>query len=134
MIFGFVFIAFNDRIELQLAIFIPVTVLFVYGLLLSGVLSGCINYSYVEHRIDSIYSLGFIYTLISLLVLLFKLKKIAGILPEQMVLIITLTYLAIAISTSIGGIIIRSLVMGNYLKKTLIVDGNMSRFNKASGY
>ena len=134
MLFGFVFIALNDRIELQLAIFIPVTVLFVYGLLLSGVLSGCINYPYVERRIDSIYSLGFIYTLISLLVLLFKLKKIAGILPEQMVVVLTLSYLAISISTSIGGIIIRSLVMGNYLKKTLVVSGNISRFERASGY
>jgi len=113
---GFAAIFFNDSINHELAIFIPTGLTVLYGLIMGKVLSTSYDTGKVDHHIDTIYFMGFLYTLMSLVTLFYKLNRVIGFEGDQAVISIIFTYLAISITTSIAGVIFRSLVRGHYLK------------------
>ena len=113
---GFASIFLNDQINHELAMFIPTGLTVLYGMIIGGAVSNSFDYALVEHQIDTIYFMGFLYTLMSLVTLFYKLNGVLSVELDQMAISIVFTYLAISITTSIAGVIFRSLVKGSYLK------------------
>ena len=70
----------------------------------------------VKRRIDTINIMGFLYSLISLGTLVYKLKVFGGMVPDSFALSITLSYLAISITTSLAGLILHGLFQGIFIK------------------
>lgn len=117
---GFITIFFNDRMEHHLVLLIPAILIVIYGLLvgLSLVHNQCKNLE--KRRIDTINTMGFLYSLMSLGIMLFKLKNIGGMVPDSLALAIALSYLAICITTSLAGLLFHGLIRGIF-KKSLPV-------------
>lgn len=65
-----------------------------------------------EHHIDSIYFMGFLFTLFSLITLFYRMNNGEADQVSQV-----LTYVGISVSTSITGVLFRSIVRGSYLTR-----------------
>jgi len=113
---GFFIIFFNDTIEHALALFIPAAMVLLYLFLVGTALNNCNDYQHAEHQIDRGYSLGFLYTLISIVAFFYRVKDFAGLMPDQLVLAIAFIYLTISITSSIAGIVFGNIVLKNYKK------------------
>ncbi|MBN2657357.1 MAG: hypothetical protein EH225_05300 [Calditrichaeota bacterium] len=124
---GFAVIFFNERIEYQLAPLLPTFFIIFYGLIVSGAIKECNDFSLAEHLTDTIYYGGFLFTLMSLVALFFKLKDIPEMAEGHILITMTLSHLAIAITTSMAGMLIRSLVRGRWLKLHPEEEGDLEK-------
>jgi len=121
---GFAVVFYNGRLPEDYAFLAPMVLVAVYGLVVSAALRGCHDASFAEHHTDSIYFLGFLYTLVSLVVLFYELR--AGVSagaasPEappagELIISDALYYIGISVSTSLAGVLFRNMARGSYLK------------------
>jgi hypothetical protein len=113
---GFTSIFFNNQMEHHLAFFIPAILIVFYGMIVGFSQTNCQNEVLVKKRVDTISFMGFLYTLMSLGILFYKLKVLGGAVPDSLALVIALTYLAIAITTSMAGLIFRGFIWSVFKK------------------
>lgn len=92
----------------------PVMIITAYSLLLMRSLEDCWEMSQALKRINSVYHMGFLFTGLSLLSMMFKLKAAAGHVPENRAAALALSFLFIAVTTGFASIILRFLVLKLY--------------------
>ncbi|MFO8064294.1 MAG: hypothetical protein R6V29_06620 [Spirochaetia bacterium] len=130
---GFSVVFYHDHITSGYAFFLPIAFVAAYGVVVSSALRNCYDRSFADHHIDSIYFLGFLYTLISLVTLFYRLQtelggieQAAGAAAEgdaaglaiagSAAMSKALYYVGISVSTSLAGVLFRNMVRGTYLK------------------
>lgn len=119
---GFGLIFYDIALPNEVVFFLPVGLVAAYGLLITLLLRNSNDYTLAEHYLDSIYFLGFLYTLISLAALFFRLQGMqfsgeaadAGLSGEM--LSQAFYFVGISVSTSLAGILFRNIGKGSYLK------------------
>lgn len=116
---GFAVVFYNDRLPEDYAFLAPMVLVAVYGLVVSRSLRDCYDASLADHHTDSIYFLGFLYTLVSLVVLFYELR--GGVTADapaagELILSEALYYIGISVSTSLAGVLFRNMARGAYLK------------------
>lgn len=116
---GFAVVFYNDRLPEEYAFLAPMVLVAVYGLVVSRALRDCHDQSLADHHTDSIYFLGFLYTLVSLVVMFYELQdgvsagaSVAG----ERIVSDALYYVGISVSTSLAGVLLRNIARGAYLK------------------
>ena len=115
---GFLTIFYGEEMESSLAYFAPPVIVLVYALVVGALTKSCRDQALAEHHIDSIYFLGFLVTLFSLVTLFYRLQN-GAVQTETdgtVQLARTLTYIGISVSTSLAGVFFRSFFRGNYLR------------------
>jgi hypothetical protein len=112
---GFVVIFFSEAASGEFVYLAPTAIVLVYALITGGSLRECEDRTLAEHHIDSIYFLGFLFTLFSLVTLFFRLHN--GSLSGAELLSRVVVYVGISVSTSIAGILFRSIARGAYLSR-----------------
>lgn len=117
---GAVFIYFNHEIDPNYGMYLPTLVVIGYSGAVSHVLKQIKDREQAEHQIDSVYFLGFLFTLVSLLFFFSGFSKISGTSgipdlngPAESIF----RYLGISVSTSIAGVLFRSILRGSYLAR-----------------
>ncbi len=69
---GFLVIFNQDKFEAMASFLLPTGLVFIYGLIVKSSSSGFDNFDLAEHHTESIYFLGFLFTLISMAVLFYR--------------------------------------------------------------
>lgn len=113
---GFAAIFFCEDIDYDFAFLIPTGLTALYGIVIGSVVSKAYDYDLAEHLIDSIYFMGFLYTLMSLVTLFYKLNGAAGVELGETAVSSAFYYVGISVTTSITGVLFRSMSRGKYLK------------------
>jgi ABC-type multidrug transport system fused ATPase/permease subunit len=113
---GFVVIFFSGKWENEYTIIIPILLVSLYGLISGKALRDCYENDTADHYLDSIYLLGFMYTLIALVSLFLRLYKGMNDGGEGEILQSSIFYLGISVTTSVAGVFFRNVVRGAYLK------------------
>lgn len=93
---------------------VPTLTVLVYALLVRHLTASCEDRPYAEHAIDLIYYLGFLFTLFALVILFSSLGAAAA---GADLLSTALTYIGISVTTSLAGVLGRSMVRGSYLRR-----------------
>ena len=114
-ILGLGAVYYADEIAHPLSFLIPTALVCLYALLVAASVDRCRDASFAEHQIDSIYFLGFLYTLISLAVLFYEFNS-AG-LNDDTALLSSVYYVGISVTTSVGGVLFRNMSRGRYLRR-----------------
>ena len=109
---GIATIFFNDRIEYPLLLLIPAILIVLYGVMVGLSLIDVYDENKVKKRSETISYMGLFYTLLSLTTMLYKLKVLGGSVPMRFALLIAFTYLIIAITSSMAGLIFHGLIRG----------------------
>lgn len=113
---GFIFIFYGERFVPAAALLLPAGLVLVYALFVSLMLQGCGDRSFADHQVDSIYFLGFLYTLLSLITLFYRLYDGGSVSIEDEFARKTFLYAGISVTTSLAGVLFRNMARGNYLK------------------
>lgn len=111
---GFAIIFFETALAARQELVLLVALVGAYALLVTRLLRGCVDRGLAEHHLDSIYFLGFLLTLVSLLTLFVQVQEISVSTPAA--LSEALHYVGISVTTSLAGILGRNIGKGNYLK------------------
>lgn len=112
---GFIAIFFSEAATGNFVYLLPTLIILVYALAVGATLVHCEDRTLAEHHIDTIYFLGFLFTLFSLVTLFFRLHN--GTVTGAELLSRVVVYVGISVSTSIAGILFRSIVRGTYLRR-----------------
>lgn len=112
---GLVIFSENRFIPLA-ALLLPAGLVVVYAVLSGLLLRGCDDRSYAEHQIDSIYFLGFLYTLLSLVTLFYCLYTGGAPAAEEDYIEKTFLFTGISVATSLTGVLFRNIIRSSYLK------------------
>ena len=113
---GFAAIFYCEDIEYEFAFLIPTGLTMLYGLIIGGAVSRTYDYNLAEHQIDSIYFMGFLYTLMSLATLFYKLNGAIAVEFGEAAINSALYYVGISVTTSVAGVLFRNMARGRYLK------------------
>ncbi len=113
---GFGAIAASSEMAFDYAFFVPTGLVVLYAFLVGRLLDGCNEPNVADHHIDSIYFLGFLFTLVSLIVLFYELQGTVRRIDGPQHVEHAFFYLGIAVSTSIAGVLFRNITRGAYLK------------------
>jgi len=113
---GFIVIALTANFPGHLMNLLPAAIVLIYALYIRSEIMSCPDRSLAEHHADSIYFLGFLFTLASLITLFMQMAR-PGATDSDTVVRSVLVYIGISISTSIAGVLFRSIVRGHYLLK-----------------
>ena len=126
---GFIVVFANDALPEGYAFLTPLALVAVYGLIVSRALRDCHDASFADHQLDSIYFLGFLYTLVSLVALFYQLHSSVAategattspaVAAPASALIVSqaLYYVGISVSTSLAGVLFRNMARGVYLRR-----------------
>lgn len=101
-----------DLISGERTMFIPLALVAAYGLLVTALTAGVRREEPAEHYIDSIYFLGFLFTLFSLGALFYRLSHEELLLTGDAVFMTVLYYVGVSVTTSIAGVLFRTIVRG----------------------
>ncbi|WP_319414776.1 hypothetical protein [Marispirochaeta aestuarii] len=104
-----------EHLDEGYALFLPAILVGCYGIIISFSLSGTEDRDYAEHQIDTVYFLGFLYTLVSLTVFFYRFNP--ALLQDNWLIAQALYYIGISVTTSIAGVLFRSIARSGYLKK-----------------
>ncbi|MFP4384069.1 MAG: hypothetical protein ACLFSE_08465 [Spirochaetia bacterium] len=124
---GFMVIFFADRLDTEIGIVIPVLLVFVYSMAAGGLIRGCSDHDTADHYLDSIYLLGFMFTLIALVAFFFRVYQDITAEEELSVLQSALYYIGISVTTTIAGVFFRNIMRGSYLKNHPLPQDNMEK-------
>lgn len=92
----------------------PVFVILVHGFFVGILTRKMEDEDFAGHHLDSVYFLGFLFTLVSLAVMFARFQKTGF--EDQAVFTGALFYIGISVTTSIGGVLLRNILRGYYLK------------------
>ncbi len=116
---GGLLIHYHGKIDFAYALYLPTGVVVLYSLMIILFLKRTSLREQAEHRIDSIYFLGFLFTLISLVSLfsLFSRELLGDDADLSRLAMMIFPYLGISVSTSIAGVLFRNILRGWYLSR-----------------
>lgn len=113
---GFFVIAMTAYFPGRFVYILPALIVLTYALYIRAEILRCPDRALAEHHADSIYFLGFLFTLASLITLFMQMAR-PEVIDSDTVVGYVLIYIGISISTSIAGVLFRSIVRGHYLLK-----------------
>ena len=113
---GFAIIAFVDPAGVAVVFFIPTGVVALYAMIVAGMLKSCDESALGEHYLDSVYFLGFLFTLISLAVMFARLQSGLARLTEGEQIMLVFHFVGVSVTTSIAGVLFRNMARGGYLR------------------
>ncbi|MBB6481840.1 hypothetical protein [Spirochaeta isovalerica] len=99
---GAVLIALNGKFQNGSAFLLPALLVFIYSAMVNWGLGDCPVSQIVKKRFDSIYLLGALYSVVSLIAMMFELKVLSASMPAPYLAAVALSYLAISISVSVA--------------------------------
>ncbi len=112
---GFLTIFFSETATGSVVYVLPTAIVLVYALAVGSILAQCEDRTLAEHHIDTIYFLGFLFTLFSLVTLFFRVQNGGHTGAELLSRVVV--YVGVSVSTSIAGVLFRSIVRGSYLRR-----------------
>ena len=108
LLFGDVTMLLSERT----AMLLPAGLTAAYGLITAVLLRGVGESESAEHYVDSIYFLGFLFTLLALAALFFRLYGIDLTSPGSRMVQAVLPYLGAAVTSSVAGVLLRTVLQG----------------------
>lgn len=126
----------SEQLAPKLELILPPLIIAGYALVVYSALRAAQNDAALEHYADSIYFLGFMLTLVSLITLFYRLQFDLGLVlgaagPSAgevglsgLVLERSFSHIAVAVSTSLAGVLLRNMVRGALLATEQHTDGN----------
>lgn len=119
---GFFYVYWIDltglaELELLLKLLVPTYLVGAYAILMFASTKTADDYEVADYYSESIYFLGFIYTLISLFIFAMKLIPHAEKDLANNALTFSLLYIGISVTTSLAGVLFRNMVKAAYLKR-----------------
>ncbi|TVR51259.1 MAG: hypothetical protein EA426_20125 [Spirochaetaceae bacterium] len=120
-------IGFADHAVFGPVFFIPTAVVALYALIVAGTLTECDEYAAGEHYLDSIYFLGFLFTLIALAVMFYRLQAGMFGLGESEQIGLVFHHVGVSVTTSIAGVLFRNMARGGYLRDHPEREGELER-------
>lgn len=112
---GFFTIFFSETAAGKVVYVLPTAIVLVYALAVGSNLTRCEDRTLAEHHIDTIYFLGFLFTLFSLVTLFYRVQNGGHTGAELLSRVVV--YVGVSVSTSIAGVLFRSIVRGSYLRR-----------------
>ncbi|MCK5737358.1 MAG: hypothetical protein KAH21_12810, partial [Spirochaetaceae bacterium] len=118
-------IVYAHLIIYEYALLIPTGVVLIFAFAVTIAQKAGSDGEAAEHYADSIYFLGFLFTLVSLAALFYKLGSggLGSSLPASQLMALstktieeTFAYIGIAVTTSVAGVLLRNIVRSKYLK------------------
>lgn len=130
-VLGFAAIGRNELLPEGYAPFLPVALVALYGLLVGRILRECRDRALADHHLDSIYFLGFLFTLVSLAVFFLELQHaVAGDLSGAL-MGEAFYYVGVSVTTSLGGVLFRNIARGSYLRDHPDESGDLAEMYRA---
>jgi len=114
---GFVLIFNQEKLNDVASFLLPAGVVFIYGLIVKSSSRGLNDFDLAEHHTESIYFMGFLFTLISLAVLFYKYSTGFFALESVEQISETFHYIGISVTTSIVGVLMRNIVRPGILSR-----------------
>lgn len=124
---GFILIFFTSTAAGEVVFLLPTAMIAAYGVIVMVSTSSSDEAPAAEHHIDTIYYLGFLYTLMSLMTLFYRLNALDTMDQGDAVFHSALYYVGVSVTTSIAGILFRSIARGRYLKNHAGEDEGLER-------
>ena len=115
-VLGFAAIARSEQLPESYGAFLPVGLVAVYGLLVGWILRECRDRALADHHLDSIYFLGFLFTLVSLAVFFMELQELDAGQLSGALMGEAFYYVGVSVTTSLGGVLFRNIARGSYLR------------------
>ncbi|TVR34681.1 MAG: hypothetical protein EA404_02120 [Spirochaetaceae bacterium] len=113
---GFALIFFDQQIDHQYLFFAPTALVMFYALLVHRLLANCYEQTLADHHIDSVYFLGFLFTLVSLITLFYRLQSGLNAADGSAQISQAFYYVGVSVSTSIAGVLFRNMARGAWLR------------------
>jgi hypothetical protein len=114
---GFAAISGRESLSTQAAFIIPSGIVLIYGLIVLATVGKIEDFDLAEHQTESIYFIGFLFTLISLAVLFYRFSKGFFSMESTEQIGETFHFIGISVTTSITGILIRNMIRSGVLSK-----------------
>ncbi len=121
---GFLIIFNQEKLDSRASFLIPMSLVFVYALIVKSKLKGSYNSvpelvegELAEHHTESIYFLGFLFTLISLAVLFYRFSTDFFAMESAIQISETFHFIGISVTTSIAGVLMRNLIRPGVLSQ-----------------
>jgi hypothetical protein len=124
---GFILIFNQEKLEDLASFLLPMGIVFIYGLIVKSSSRGLNDFDLAEHHTESIYFLGFLFTLISLAVLFYKFSSGFFALDSAEQISETFHYIGISVTTSIVGVLMRSIVRPGVLSQYSSDDDSLEK-------
>ncbi len=122
------FIIFNqENLETMTAFLIPACLVFLYGLIVKSSTRRLNDFDLAEHYTESIYFLGFLFTLISLAVLFYRFSSGFFLVDSTEHIGETFHFIGISVTTSIAGVLMRNMVRPGVLSMYSSEDDSLER-------
>ena len=113
---GFGLIFFDRLIEYRYIFFAPTALVMLYALLVHRLLGNCYEQPLADHHLDSIYFLGFLFTLFALITLFYRLQYGLQAGDGSVQVSRAFYYVGVSVSTSIAGVLLRNMARGAWLR------------------
>ncbi|MDA3937809.1 MAG: hypothetical protein PF693_00675 [Spirochaetia bacterium] len=107
---GFLIIFNQEKLDSRASFLIPMSLVFVYSLIVKSASNGLNDFDLAEHHTESIYFLGFLFTLISLAVLFYRFSTDFFGMESAIQISETFHFIGISVTTSIAGVLMRNLI------------------------
>lgn len=97
--------------------YVPTSMVVLYAVVVHLMIRSCGDRSVAEHYIDTIYYLGFLFTLFALVALFATAGRLGTRFSGgELLVTASMTYIGISVTTSLAGVLLRSMVRGAYLR------------------
>jgi len=114
---GFLLIFNQEKLDAVASFLLPAGIVLIYGLIVKSSSRGLNDFDLAEHHTESIYFIGFLFTLISLAVLFYRFSTGFFTLDSMKQISETFHYIGISVTTSIVGVLMRSMVRPGVLSQ-----------------
>ncbi len=124
---GFLLIFNQEKLDAVASFLFPAGIVFIYGLIVKSSSRGLNDFDLAEHHTESIYFMGFLFTLISLAVLFYRFSTGFFNLDSVEQISETFHYIGISVTTSIVGVLMRSIVRPGVLSQYSSDDDSLEK-------
>ena len=124
---GFLLIFNQEKLEDLASFLLPMGIVFIYGLIVKTSSKRLDDFDLAEHHTESIYFMGFLFTLISLAVLFYKFSSGFFALDSVEQISETFHYIGISVTTSIVGVLMRNIVRPGVLSQYSSDDDSLEK-------
>lgn len=114
---GFLIIFNQEKLNSIASFLLPAGIVLIYGLIVKSLSRNLNDFDLAEHHTESIYFLGFLFTLISLAVLFYRFSTGFFALESVEQISQTFHYIGISVTTSIVGVLMRNIVRPGVLSQ-----------------
>jgi hypothetical protein len=124
---GFILIFNQEKLVSVASFLLPAGIVLIYGLIVKASSRGLNDFDLAEHHTESIYFMGFLFTLISLTVLFYRFSTGFFALDSTEQISETFHFIGISVTTSIAGVLMRSIVRPGILSQYSSDDDSLEK-------